>query len=97
MLFALLEEHDRAVDDALEAANVSPSVVHAHVKRMLGTGEGRSWEGILVTPRLRKIIALAEERAGDREVEPIHLFDAIRGGGGLAAELLRRNSDAAPG
>jgi hypothetical protein len=93
MLYALLEEHDRAVDDALIAANVSVPDVHALVKRALGTGEGRTWEGILLTPRVRKIIKLAEQRAGDREVEPIDLFESIRAeGGGLAADILQRNS-----
>ncbi len=93
MLYALLEEHDRAVDDALRAANVSVPAVHAHVKRVLGTGEGRTWEGILLTPRVRKIIKLAEGRAGGRDVEPIDLFESIRDeGGGVAAEILRRNS-----
>jgi ATP-dependent Clp protease ATP-binding subunit ClpA len=93
MLYALLEEHDRAVDEALTAANVSVPAVHAHVKRALGTGEGRTWEGILLTPRVRKIIKLAEARAGDRDIEPIDLFEAIRDeGGGLAAEILQRNS-----
>jgi ATP-dependent Clp protease ATP-binding subunit ClpA len=93
MLYALLEEHDRAVDDALVAANVSVPDVHAHVRRALGTGEGRTWEGILLTPRVRKIIKLAEARAGDREIEPIDLFESIRAeGGGLAADILERNS-----
>jgi hypothetical protein len=93
MLYALLEEHDRDVDDALLAANVSVPVVHALVKRALGTGEGRTWEGILLTPRVRNIIKLAQARAGDREIEPIDLFESIRAdGGGLAAEILGRNS-----
>ncbi len=97
MLYALLEEHDRAVDDALSASNVSVPDVHAHVKRVLGTGEGRTWEGILLTPRVRKIIKLAEVRAGDRDIEPIDLFESIRDeGGGLAAEILQRNSAGAP-
>ena len=93
MLYALLEEHDRAVDDALETAKISVSAVHAHVKRVLGTGEGRTWEGILLTPRVRKIIKLAELRAGEREIEPIDLFESIRDeGGGVAADILARNS-----
>ena len=96
MLFALLEEHDPAIEDRLRAANASLAGVHAEVKRALGTGEGRIWEGILLTPRVRKIIALAGTRAGDRDIEPIDLFEAIRDeGGGLAAAILLRNSAAA--
>src|SRR6202011_2040974 len=53
MLSALLEEHDNRIDAALEAEHVEPAQVHSDVKRALGTGEGRTWEGILVTPRVR--------------------------------------------
>ncbi len=65
--------------------------VHAEVRRALGTGDDRLWEGILVTPRVRRIIALAEERAGEREIGPFDLFEALRSeGGSSAAEILRR-------
>jgi ATP-dependent Clp protease ATP-binding subunit ClpA len=91
MLYALLEEHDPALDERLAADRVEPAQVHAEVKRALGTGDGRTWEGILVTPRVRKIVEIAERLAGDREIEPLDLFEAIRAeGGGLAADILRR-------
>ncbi len=90
---ALLEEHDPAITDRLRAEQIDVSDVHADVRRSLGTGEDRMWEGILVTPRVRKIVSLAERRAGDREIEPIDLFEAIREeGGGMAAEILRRGA-----
>ena len=93
MLFALLDEHDPAIEEQLRAVNASLAGIPAEVKRALGTGEGRIWEGILLTPRVRKIIAMAGVLAGDREIEPIDLFDAIRDeGGGLAAAILLRNS-----
>jgi ATP-dependent Clp protease ATP-binding subunit ClpA len=96
MLFALLDEHDPAVEAALRAANASLAGIHAEVKRALGTGEGRTWEGILLTPRVRKIIALAETRATERDIEPIDLFEAIRDeGGGLAAAILLRSRNSA--
>ena len=91
MLYALLEEHDGGIDRVLAESRIEPARVHAEVKRALGTGDGRTWEGILVTPRVRKIVEIAERRAGDRDVEPIDLFEAIREeGGGLAADILRR-------
>jgi ATP-dependent Clp protease ATP-binding subunit ClpA len=97
ILFALLDEHDPAVEAQLRAANASLAGIHAEVKRALGTGEGRTWEGILLTPRFRKIIALAEARAGDRDVEPIDLFEAIRDeGGGTAAAILVRARNSSP-
>jgi ATP-dependent Clp protease ATP-binding subunit ClpA len=91
MLFALLEEQDPDVDTLLRAESIDAAAVHADLKRALGTGDDRMWEGILVTPRVRKIVALAEERAEDRPVEPVDLFIAIRlEGGGMAADLLKR-------
>jgi len=90
MLYALLEEHDARVDGLLVSGGIEPSGVHAAIKRALGTGDGRSWEGILVTPRVRKIVEIADRLAGDRDIEPIDLFEAIRAeGGGLAADVLR--------
>jgi ATP-dependent Clp protease ATP-binding subunit ClpC len=97
MLFALLDEHDPAIEEQLRAVNASLAVIHAEVKRALGTGEGRIWEGILLTPRVRKIIALAGTQAGDRDIEPIDLFEAISAeGGGLAAAILLRARNSAP-
>jgi hypothetical protein len=91
LLVALLEERDPAIVSALDADGIDVPEVHAQVRRALGTGEDRVWEGILITPRLRRIIALAEEHAGEREVGPFDLFEALRSeGGSSAAEILRR-------
>lgn len=91
LLVALLEEQDSEVASRLRAEQIEGSEVHAEARRALGTGEDRMWEGILVTPRVRKIVMLAEDRAGDRPVEPVDLLDAILAeGGSLAAEILRR-------
>jgi ATP-dependent Clp protease ATP-binding subunit ClpA len=97
MLFALLDEHDPSIEEQLRAANASLAGIHAEVKRALGTGEGRIWEGILLTPRVRKIIALAGSRAADRDIEPIDLFEAIREeGGGRAAAILAQARNSTP-
>jgi ATP-dependent Clp protease ATP-binding subunit ClpA len=91
LLVALLEERDPAILDGLAADGIDARDVHAEVRRALGSGDDRVWEGILVTPRVRKIISLAEDRAGSREIAPIDLFEALRlEGGSLAAEILRR-------
>ncbi len=93
---ALLEEHDDAIVRALERDGIDAREVHAEVRRALGTGDERLWEGILVTPRVRKIVRLAEERAGEaREVEPADLLAALREeGGSRAAAILRHASGA---
>jgi ATP-dependent Clp protease ATP-binding subunit ClpA len=91
LLVALLEERDQAIVHALDAGGIDVPEVHAQVRRALGTGEDRVWEGILITPRLRHIVSLAEEHAGEREVGPFDLFEALRSeGGSSAAEILRR-------
>ena len=91
LLVALLEEQDSDVLERLAAEQIDGGEAHAEARRALGTGEDRLWEGILVTPRVRKIVSLAEEQAGERAVEPADLFDAIMAeGGSLAAEILRR-------
>jgi ATP-dependent Clp protease ATP-binding subunit ClpA len=91
LLVALLEERDPSILAALNSDAVDVREVHAEVRSGLGTGEERIWEGILVTPRVRKIVALAEERSGDQEIAPFDLFEALRAeGGSVAAEILRR-------
>ncbi|MBV8601637.1 MAG: hypothetical protein JO359_08765 [Candidatus Eremiobacteraeota bacterium] len=89
MLFALIEEHDGKVEEALRADKIPVDDVYGELKRALGMGEDRVWEGILITPRVRNIVRAAEASAGDREVEPLDLYRAIRAErGGLAAEIL---------
>jgi ATP-dependent Clp protease ATP-binding subunit ClpA len=91
LLVALLEERDPETLRALDAGGIDVPSVHAEVRRALGTGEERLWEGILITPRVRRIVALAQERAPDREISPIDLFEALLlEGGSSAAEILRR-------
>ncbi len=93
VLFALLEEHDPALQARLRNEQIDMEEVHAQVRRALGTGEDRSWEGILITPRVKKIVELAEVNAAGRFVEPVDLFVALREeGGGLAADILRQAS-----
>ncbi len=91
LIVALLEERDAQILRTLSETSIDIREVHAEARRNLGTGEERLWEGILVTPRVRKIVALAEEHAAGREVEPLDLFEALRAeGGSVAAEILRR-------
>jgi hypothetical protein len=94
VLLALLDEHDQAIESRLARRSLKSGELRVEVRRRLGTGEDRLWEGILVTPRVRTIIALAEQAVGDGEVEPVTLFDAIcTEGRSAVAETLapRRN------
>jgi ATP-dependent Clp protease ATP-binding subunit ClpA len=93
LMVALLEERDPQILHELDADGIDVRELHADVRSHLGAGEDRLWEGILVTPRVRKIIDLAHDYAGDATVEPAHLLRALRAeGGSLAAEILRRST-----
>jgi ATP-dependent Clp protease ATP-binding subunit ClpA len=92
LLLALVEEHDPGVEARLAKAGTHPAEILRDVRRALGTGDDRMWDGILITPRLREVVGLADAAvAAQYEIEPGHLIDAIVAqGGGLAAEILER-------
>ncbi len=92
-MVALLEERDPQILNDLDSYGIDVRELHADVRRNLGAADERLWEGILVTPRVRKIIGLAEGYAGSADVEPSHLLQALRAeGGSVAAEILRRSA-----
>jgi hypothetical protein len=98
---ALIEEHDPGVERRLAEWGLSPADVLADVRRALGTGDDRSWDGILVTPRVRNVVARAEATVQiGALVEPGNLLDAVMlESGGLAADVLSRHlgNTATPG
>lgn len=99
LLYALLEEHDPGVERRLTEMHADRSFLQLEVRRALGTGEDRLWDGILITPRVRRVVKLAEEGTPlEGEIDPGALLDAILvEGGGIAAELLRRSCGNSPG
>jgi ATP-dependent Clp protease ATP-binding subunit ClpA len=92
LLLALLECGDAAIEAKLAAAGIDVRSVHAELRRSLGTGDDRLWDGILITPRVRKVVRIAEGAvAAGNPIEPGDLYAAIEHeGGGLAFELLQR-------
>ena len=89
VLFALLEQHDPQVDARLASLGIRAADVEAALRRRVGSADDRVWEGILVTPRVRQIVRLAEEAAGEGPVEPLELFEAIvHEGRSAAAEII---------
>jgi len=91
VLLALLEERDAEIEARLASAGHTATEVIDDVRRAIGTGEERLWDGILITPRVSRIIEIAETTVpATRPLEPAHLFDAIESEGGLFAELLGR-------
>jgi ATP-dependent Clp protease ATP-binding subunit ClpA len=92
LLLALLEEHDAGVDAWLAERGTAPAAVLEDLRRALGTGDDRLWDGILVTPRVLGIVARACDAVpAGGPIEPAHLLDAmVAEGGGLGAEILAR-------
>ena len=90
LLLALIEEHDPDIESRLVARGTRAADVLGEVRRALGTGDDRLWDGILVTPRVRSVIARAESSVDlERAVEPLDLFDAVLAErGGLASDVL---------
>ena len=98
LLLALLEEHDPGVEALLAEYGANPAEVVEDLRRALGTGDDRLWDGILVTPRVLGAVARADAAVPAGEpIEPAHLLDAMAvEGAGLAAEILARYRAKAP-
>ena len=78
MLLALCDEPDQATAAYLAEHSLNKDRLRAALRRSLGTGEDRMWDGILVTPRVRAIVERAENAAGaGNAVEPVDLLRAI--------------------
>ncbi len=91
LLLALLEERDADIQARLAFGGNTAAEVIDDVRRAIGTGDERLWDGILITPRVSRIIEVAETKVpAALPLEPVHLFDAIESEGGLFAELLGR-------
>ncbi|HVA36123.1 MAG TPA: Clp protease N-terminal domain-containing protein [Candidatus Dormibacteraeota bacterium] len=90
LLLGLLHEPDEAIDRRLLERGLERGEIAAATRRAMGTGEDRTWEGILVTPRLRRVVTRAESLAGGEAVDPAHLLQAVEEEtGGLAVEILQ--------
>jgi ATP-dependent Clp protease ATP-binding subunit ClpA len=94
LLLALLAEQNEDVEQRLRTHGIVPGDVYLELRRRLGTGEDRVWDGILVTPRARRVVERATDGIdADAEIEPVDLFDAIcREDGGLTADLSFRRA-----
>jgi len=93
LLLALLDEDDASIGVRSEELGIPGTELQAELRRSLGTGEERQWEGILVTPRLRRVVETAERAAGGATLEPVDLFNAIVvEQGGLVADVFARVS-----
>ena len=91
LLLALLEEYDAQIERRLCDSGTTSGDVLAALRLAIGTGDDRLWDGILVTPRVGRVVRAADVAVvPPQAIEPADLFDAIVAEGGLAAELLGR-------
>jgi ATP-dependent Clp protease ATP-binding subunit ClpA len=88
VLLALLEDDDPELEAQLCDRGLSRREIHRELRRGLGVGEERTWEGILITPRARHAFEEAGRAAAGGEVRPAHLFLAIVGQGGIVSEYV---------
>ena len=93
LLLALLEEDDAALAARLAERGAVASDILAELRRALGTGDDRLWDGILITPRVTRVLRTADRMVpAPATIGPVDLFDAILAeGGGLTAEFLSRS------
>jgi ATP-dependent Clp protease ATP-binding subunit ClpC len=77
------------VVDYFKRAGLEPWQVKWACRASMEPASDHPWEGVVVTPRVKRIIARAIERKSGDLVAPIDLLNAIvADGGGVAARVL---------
>ena len=71
---------------------VEPWSIKRALRAAAAPADEHPWEGIIVTPRVQRIVTMARSaRPDDETVRPIDLLEAIvRDGGGVAARVLEQ-------
>lgn len=78
------------VAEFFRTAGIEPWQVKRALRKALDEPSERNWEGIIVTPRVQRITALACEAKTQALAQPIDIMNAILSdGGGVAARVLR--------
>lgn len=78
------------------SVGVEPWQVKRALREAMDGALDHPWEGVIVTPRVQRICALASQTAPE-SVQPLHLLEAILSdGGGVAARVMRRLTSNAP-
>lgn len=78
------------IADYFRSAGIEPWHVKRALRNALDAPSERNWEGIIVTPRVQHITAMAGEAKSQALVQPIDLLHAILADdGGVAARVLR--------
>ncbi|HXW76273.1 MAG TPA: Clp protease N-terminal domain-containing protein [Candidatus Eremiobacteraceae bacterium] len=89
LLLSLAIETPRDVAERFAHAGLEPWQVKWACRAAMEPAAEHPWDGVIVTPRVKRVFARACERAGERAVAPLDLLDAIvEDGGGVAARVL---------
>lgn len=74
------------------AKGVEPWLVKRALRGAMSPADEHPWEGVIVTPRVQRILALAlSAKAHNEVVQPIDLLTAIiADGGGVAARVIEQ-------
>jgi ATP-dependent Clp protease ATP-binding subunit ClpC len=77
------------VEEYFRSAGLEPWQVKWACRASMEPASDHAWEGVVVTPRVRRIFAHATASMSDGLVAPIDLLNAIMAdGGGVAARVL---------
>jgi len=71
------------------AAGIEPWSVKRALREVMQSSYDHIWEGVILTPRVQRICALASDAKDGQPVQPLDLLNAIvADGGGVAARVL---------
>ncbi len=91
LLLAMAIAPSADIAEYFAASGIQPWEVKEALRVTMDPVTEHPWEGILLTPRTQRVLAVAAQAAAPGPVTPRHLLDAIvEDGGGLAARVLRR-------
>src|SRR5215831_8994706 len=90
LLLAMASDPPSDIAAEFVRMGLEPWLVKRAVREALGPGGDHPWDGILITPRVQRIVTAARANTPDPElVKPIDLLRAIvADGGGVAARVL---------
>jgi ATP-dependent Clp protease ATP-binding subunit ClpA len=91
LLLAMAIAPSDDVADDFAASGIQPWEVKEALRATMDPVTDHPWDGVLLTPRTQRVLAVALQAAAPGPVTPRHLLQAILDdGGGVAARVLRR-------
>ncbi|MBI2264077.1 MAG: ATP-dependent Clp protease ATP-binding subunit [Armatimonadetes bacterium] len=93
LALAYLDQEPRLASELLQTSGITPEAFQEKIRdTLLEFSDEPTWKGIQLTPRARKVMALAESQAtggGARTLLPVHYFWAVlHEGNGIPSRVL---------